>query len=171
MSRNSGNELGLGLSYSTVCIVVHQFMTNYKNFQLIDYNIRIDYRSKMKATPSLSGGAQLIFMKQLNFVSNAWKKISCILMEFQSKNREPVIMKWKFSINIFFLLNLNRIYCHAEQNLFSVFWEQQRSWKSWSQLWNIEKPETLHFLIEQCEHIFRVGLPNVVVLMYFVHLE
>jgi hypothetical protein len=53
----------------------------------------------MKATPSLSGGAQLIFMKQLNFVSNAWKKFSRILMEFQSKNREPVIMKWKFSIN------------------------------------------------------------------------
>jgi hypothetical protein len=61
----------------------------------------------MKATPSLSGGvAQFSFKcmenawKQLNFVSNAWKKISRILMEFQSKNRKPVIMKWKFSINI-----------------------------------------------------------------------
>jgi hypothetical protein len=43
---------------------------------------------------------------------------------------------------IFFLfLNLNRIYCHAKQNLFSVLWEQQRSWKSWSQLWKTEKPE------------------------------
>jgi hypothetical protein len=61
----------------------------------------------MKATPSLLGGAaQFCFKcmenawKQLNFVLNAWKKNLRILMEFQSKNREPVIMKWKFSINI-----------------------------------------------------------------------
>jgi hypothetical protein len=51
----------------------------------------------MKATPSLlSGAAQFCFKcmenawKQLNFVLNAWKKNLRILMEFQSKNREPV---------------------------------------------------------------------------------
>jgi hypothetical protein len=99
----------------------------------------------MKAMHSLSGGAaQFCFKcmenawKQLNFVSNAWKKCSRILMEFQSKNREPLIMKWKFSINI---------------------------------LKYTSKNEKTPFFIEQCEHIFRVGLPNVVVLMYFVHLE
>jgi hypothetical protein len=62
----------------------------------------------MKATPSLSGGAaQFCFKcmenawKQLNFVSNAMEKIfTYTKMEFQSKNTKPVIMKWKFSINI-----------------------------------------------------------------------
>jgi hypothetical protein len=31
----------------------------------------------------------------------------------------------------------------AKQNLFSVFWEQQRSWKSWCQLWKTENLKKL----------------------------